>query len=73
MRDFGLCADAEKVENPEKSEAPIIRRAAPKLAPELIPKTKGPANGFLKSVCIKSPLSANPPPTKIAVHAFGIR
>lgn len=56
-----------------KMEAPIIRMATPKLAPELIPRTKGPANGFLNRVCIKRPLSAKPPPTSIAVMAFGKR
>ena len=62
-----------KLVKPTNKEAPIISSAAPKLAPELIPSTKGPANGFLKSVCIKSPLRERPPPIKIAAHALGIR
>ena len=57
--------------NPGNSDAPIIKSAAPKLAPELIPSTKGPARGFRNKVCIKSPLSESPPPTKMAVMAFG--
>ena len=52
-------------------EAPNINKATPKLAPEEIPKTKGPANGFLKSVCINNPEIAKPEPTKTAVIAFG--
>ena len=35
-----------------KSGAPNSRRATPKLAPELIPSTKGPAKGLRKRVCI---------------------
>ena len=53
--------------NPE----PKITKATPKLAPELIPNTNGPANGFLKRVCIKRPDIPSPEPTKIAVIAFG--
>jgi len=45
--------------------------ATPKLAPELIPKTKGPANGFLNKVCINKPEIPRPEPTIIAVTAFG--
>ena len=56
-----------------KKEAPKIKIATPKLAPELIPKTKGPANGFLKRVCINNPLIDNPEPTIIAVIALGNR
>ena len=58
---------------PPKSPEPKITKATPKLAPELIPKTKGPANGFLNNVCINNPEIANPEPTKIAVNAFGNR
>ena len=50
---------------------PSINNATPKLAPELIPKTKGPASGFRNKVCIKSPEIPNPLPTIIAVIAFG--
>lgn len=57
---------------PPKREAPKIRSATPKLAPEEIPKTKGPASGFLNNVCIKRPLIDKPEPTKTAVMAFGI-
>ena len=52
---------------------PRINNATPKLAPLLNPKTKGPANGFLKSVCINNPETANPPPASIAVIALGKR
>ena len=54
-----------------KAELPKIRIATPKLAPEEIPKTKGPANGFLNKVCINKPEIDKPEPTKIAVMAFG--
>ena len=58
---------------PLKIPAPKITSATPKLAPELIPKTKGPAKGFLKSVCINNPEIPKPEPTKTAVNAFGKR
>ena len=60
---------AEK--KPPKREEPKINKATPKLAPEEIPKTKGPANGFLNKVCINKPATDKPEPTKIAVIAFG--
>ena len=47
------------------------KKATPKLAPELIPNTKGPANGFLKRVCINRPHIDKPDPTSIAVIALG--
>ena len=56
-----------------KKAAPKITVATPKLAPELNPKTSGPANGFLNKVCINNPLMANPIPTRIAAIAFGNR
>lgn len=58
---------------PPKSEIPRISIATPKPAPELIPKTKGPANGFLNNVCINKPLIDKPEPTKMAVNDFGKR
>ena len=60
-----------KAIEPPKNELPIITNATPKLAPELIPSTKGPANGFRNNVCINSPEMPNPEPTIIAVKAFG--
>lgn len=57
--------------NPPKTEEPKIKMATPKLAPEEIPKTKGPASGFLNKVCINNPQIDNPEPTKTAVIAFG--
>ncbi len=67
---FEMSNDAK---TPPNSPEPKITRATPKLAPELIPKTKGPANGFLNNVCINNPEIPNPEPTKIAVNAFGKR
>ena len=57
--------------NPPNKPEPKMTIATPKLAPELIPKTKGPANGFLNSVCINKPDIPKPEPTKTAVNAFG--
>lgn len=56
---------------PPKSEAPMVTNATPKLAPDVIPKTNGPASGFLNRVCIISPEIPRPEPTMIAVNAFG--
>src|SRR5690606_30108231 len=58
---------------PPKIDEPIIKIATPRLAPELIPSTNGPASGFLNCVCIKSPLKASPLPVRIACTAFGTR
>lgn len=57
--------------NPLKTDAPIITKATPKLAPDVIPSTKGPANGFLNKVCMSNPEIPNPEPTNIAVKALG--
>ncbi len=54
-----------------KKAAPNITIATPKLAPELSPKTYGPANGFRNNVCINNPLIESPIPTNIATIAFG--
>ena len=56
---------------PPKTEEPKIKIATPKLAPEEIPNTKGPAKGFLNKVCMSKPQIDKPEPTKIAVMAFG--
>ncbi len=56
---------------PPKRLEPKINIATPKLAPDEIPKTKGPASGFLNNVCINKPQIDKPEPTKIAVIAFG--
>ena len=58
---------------PPKILEPKINKATPKLAPDEIPNTKGPAKGFLNKVCINNPQMDNPEPTKIAVNAFGKR
>ena len=42
-------------------------KATPRLAPELIPKTEGPAKGLRKTVCICKPLTAKPAPATKAV------
>ncbi len=54
-----------------KTDEPKIKIATPKLAPDEIPNTKGPAKGFLNRVCINKPQIDKPEPTKIAVIAFG--
>jgi len=59
------------VNTPPKIPAPKIKIATPRLAPEEIPKTNGPANGFLKRVCINKPAIDKPEPTSMAVIAFG--
>lgn len=56
---------------PEKTEIPNTKIATPKLAPELMPNTKGPAKGFLNNVCISRPQIDNPEPTNMAVIVFG--
>jgi len=48
-----------------------ITKATPKLAPELMPKIDGPANGFLKAVCNINPQTANALPQSNAVKAWG--
>ena len=52
-------------------EKPKITKATPRLAPELIPRTSGPAIGFLNTVCICKPLKDKATPTVNAVMAFG--
>ena len=59
--------------NPPKTELPKITKATPRLAPEVIPKTNGPAKGFLNKVCINKPEIPKPEPTKMAVIALGKR
>lgn len=61
----------EKENTLENAEAPMMSIAAPKLAPELMPNTNGPAKGFLNKVCINKPHNDNPEPTKTAVIALG--
>ena len=50
-----------------------MTNATPRLAPELIPSTEGPASGFRKTVCIIRPLTASPAPAMIAVRDCGTR
>ena len=54
--------------NPRK-----MTKATPSPAPELIPRIKGPAMGFLKKVCICRPLIPRALPTSNEVRAFGRR
>lgn len=58
---------------PPNNPEPKINKATPKLAPEEIPNTKGPAKGFLNKVCINKPHIDKPEPTIIAVIALGKR
>ncbi len=46
--------------------------ATPSVLPEEIPKTEGPASGFLNMVCINKPARAIPAPQIIAVIVLGI-
>ena len=56
---------------PPKRPDPKMIKATPRLAPEDMPKTKGPASGFLKRVCINNPEIPKPEPTITAVIALG--
>ena len=65
-----------RLANPQIAPLPPntnINRATPKLAPELIPNTEGPASGFRNKVCICNPPTDKPAPTRIAVMALGSR
>ena len=48
-----------------------ITAATPRLAPAVIPKTEGPARGFLKRVCIWRPPTERAAPAKTAVMVLG--
>ena len=61
------------LKNEGMNAEPKMTNATPKLAPELKPKTSGPAKGFRNKVCINKPLMDNPIPTRIAVIALGRR
>lgn len=63
---------SEATETPN-SGAPSKKSETPRLAPELIPNTYGPASGFRKRVCICKPLAESAAPTIRAVMAFGRR
>ncbi len=47
----------------------IITIATPRLAPEVIPKIEGPANGLSNAVCNIRPDTAKPAPASRAVRA----
>lgn len=48
-------------------------KATPKLAPELIPSSEGPASGLRNTVCICNPLIERPEPAASAVAVWGNR
>ena len=48
-------------------------QATPRLAPELMPSTEGPASGLRNTVCICKPLTESPAPATNAVRACGTR
>ena len=50
-----------------------MKRANPKLAPELTPTTEGHDKGLQKSVCISKPATEIAAPAVIAVRALGKR
>ena len=70
-------APANTEKKPDKLKVPAdmlppnssITNATPKLAPELMPKIDGPANGFLKAVCSINPQTASALPQSNAVMA----
>jgi len=72
-RAIPILEKASAAKLPPKSENPKIKMATPKLAPELIPSTNGPARGFLNKVCINKPLMERPEPTRMAVSDLGKR
>lgn len=62
-----------EINKPPNNPVPKISKATPKLAPDDIPNTNGPARGFLNKVCINNPQIDRPEPTIIAVIALGKR
>ena len=56
---------------PPKTPEPKMITATPRLAPDEIPRTNGPAKGFLNSVCMSRPEIPKPEPTRMAVIALG--
>ena len=57
--------------NPPNNPEPKMTSATPRLAPDEIPRTNGPAKGFLNSVCMSRPEIPKPEPTRMAVIALG--
>ena len=64
---------AGKMPNEVRAIPATPTRATPREAPELTPKTNGPAKGFLKTLCITSPETARPAPPNVAAIANGKR
>ena len=62
-------SDENAPERPRRG-APSMKRATPRLAPELMPRTYGPANGLRNRVCISSPLTPSAAPARRATTAF---
>ena len=58
---------------PTATPASSTVKATPRLAPELIPSTNGPASGLRNRVCICNPLTESAAPASIAVNALGRR
>ena len=58
-------------ENPKEFNAKTPN-ATPKVDPEVIPKTEGPARWFRNKVCINKPATEIPAPHKIAVKVLGV-
>lgn len=63
----------KKTENKCKAPPAKMLIATINDAPELIPNTKGPANGFLNIICKINPETASVQPATIAVMVFGKR
>ena len=63
------------VSTPSMPPTPLMRmvHAAPRVAPELMPSTNGPARGLRKKRCIRSPLVGSAIPTNKAVSILGKR
>jgi hypothetical protein len=55
------------------ADVPIKTKEVARLAPDVMPKTSGPARAFLKSVCICRPLTDSALPASTQVRAFGRR
>ena len=53
--------------------AASVKSATPRLAPELMPRTYGPARGLRKRVCICRPLAERAIPAAMATITFGSR
>ena len=64
---------AHEEAEPKRSMRMIMTTATHILAPEEMPKTKGPAMGLPKNVCRRKPDRARAPPRMAACRILGIR